>query len=140
MDEFEYNKHRAKIIDGRTAARHKIFSVLLPTFSAILAVSCTYGISTSRNIDFSLQGINVFVVGVLSNTLGLIACIALLYEDVNAYNQILSSLHQKREYLLRSQNKVVVEAKKRWIFSFLEVLTYLCFVITVLSLVFCAVK
>lgn len=65
---------------------------------------------------------------------------SLLYEYVDAYNQILSSLHQKREYLLRSQNKVVVEAKKRWIFSFLEVLTYLCFVITVLSLVFCAVK
>lgn len=59
MDEFEYNKHRAKIIDGRLSARHKIFSVLLPTFSAILAVSCIYGISTSRNIDFSLGRNNI---------------------------------------------------------------------------------
>lgn len=140
MDELKYNQYMQKLMEERMESRRKISSVLLPTFSAILAVSCTYGISTSNNIDFSLLGINVYCLSLLANTIGLISCVALLYENVDACNQILSTLHRRREMILRSKGPSVVLAKHRKIFSLLEVITYVCFVLTVSSLVVYALR
>ena len=53
MDELNITNTRQKLIDERIAVCHNISSVLFSIFFAILAMSCTDGISNSHRILLS---------------------------------------------------------------------------------------
>lgn len=109
--------------------------ILLTTFSAILAVNCTYGMRNPDSGHFALWGIKVFPLLLCSNMIGLSSALMLLYEKIDACNQILRTMRKHKQIMCTCSGVKVVEAKRRTIFVLVEVITYVCFVLTVSLLV-----
>ena len=134
-EEVEYNQKLSEIMNEKIESRGKMFTTLLMTFSAILAVNCTYGMSNPDIGCFALLGIKVFPLLLCSNMIWLLSTLTLLYEKIDACNQILHTMMAHKQIMCTYSGGKVVESKRRTLFVLCELLSYACFVLTVSSLV-----
>lgn len=135
MDEIKYNEIVSKLLDEKIEAKRKVFSTLLTTFSAILAVNGTYGMGNLYKATFYLYGIDVFLLLMVSNAIGLLSCVILLYEKVDVCNQSLRTTRMVAKKYSNYPGEKIVCVDRRKIFSIFERVAYACFVLTVSFLV-----